>query len=354
MSELVNRPGVTVVIPCFNQARFLPAAVASVRRQHYQPVECIVVNDGSTDDTATVVSQLGVRVLEQSNSGLAEARNAGLAAARSELIIFLDADDELLPDAVARAAAALASDHVAAAVVGRCQVMDAAGGPLPAPHKPVNPSNLYEEWLSTNFAWTPGAAMFRRRALEEIAGFPPGLGPAADYAVYLRLARAGQVRFLAEELVRYRQHATSMSRDPALMLRATLAVLRGEERAAPPSLRPQFRRGRKSWCDWYGEQIVDLLRSEWLAGGPRRVQVRAVLTLVRHCPGVARRHVARKSGRGTRLRSGSCSDAAFALYYRAAAAGGALTWRSCWLTCGAGSGRPRAWQTFSALKGSTA
>ena len=139
MSELVNRPGVTIVIPCFNQARYLPAAVASVRSQHYQPVECIVVNDGSTDDTAAVVSQLGARVLEQSNRGLAEARNAGLAAARSELIIFLDADDELLPDAVARAAAALASDHVAAAVVGRCQVMDAAGGPLPAAHRPSIP-----------------------------------------------------------------------------------------------------------------------------------------------------------------------------------------------------------------------
>lgn len=292
-----DRPTVSVVLPCFNQARFLPAAVASVRIQHYQPVECIVVNDGSTDDTATVASKLGVRVLEQSNRGVSEARNAGLAAARSDLIVFLDADDELLPDAIALGAEALASDPMCAAVVGLCQVMDAAGGPLPAFHNQIDPLNLYAEWLCTNFVWTPGAATFRKRALEDIGGFPSGVGPAADYAVYLRFARVGRVRFIAEDFVRYRQHETSMSRDPALMLRATLAVLHQESRAAPPSLDSHFRRGRKRWRNWYGEQIVDRLRSDWHAGRRGRVQVRAVWTLLRHCPSVALRHAARNAGR---------------------------------------------------------
>ena len=88
-----------------------------------------------------------------------------------DLVVFLDADDELLPDAVALGAEALATDPVRAAVVGRCQVMDAAGRPLAAIHDPVDPSNLYEEWLSRNFVWTPGAAIFRRRALEGSEGF---------------------------------------------------------------------------------------------------------------------------------------------------------------------------------------
>jgi glycosyltransferase involved in cell wall biosynthesis len=257
----------------------------------------MVVNDGSTDDTADVASTLGIRVCEQSHRGVSEARNAGLAAARSDLVVFLDADDELLPDAVARGAKALAAEPIAAAVVGRCQVMDAAGGYLPAFHSPVDPANLYQEWLSRNFVWTPGAAMFRKRALEEIGGFPSGLGPAADYAVYLRLARTGRVRFIAEDLVRYRQHETSMSRDPALMLRATLAVLRRESRDAPASLRSSVRRGRKAWCEWYGEQIVDRLRADWRAGRRGGNQVRAVATLLRHSPPVALRHLARKAGR---------------------------------------------------------
>jgi glycosyltransferase involved in cell wall biosynthesis len=298
MREPAERPAVTVVIPCFNQARFLPAAVASVRAQHHPSVECIVVNDGSTDDTAVVASGLGVRVVEQPrNTGLSEARNAGLAAVRSDLVVFLDADDELLPQATALAASALASDPMSAAVVGRCQVMDANGRPLPSFHNRVDPSNLYEQWLSQNFVWTPGAAMFRRRALEEIGGFPSGVGWAADYAVYLRLARTGRVRFIAEDLVRYRQHPTSMSSDPASMLRATLTVLSRERREAPASMRRSFSRGRRNWCAWYGEQIVERLRADWRAGRRGPAEVRAILTLVRHCPTLFARHVARKTGR---------------------------------------------------------
>jgi glycosyltransferase involved in cell wall biosynthesis len=297
MPDGPDRPTVSVVIPCFNQARFLAAAVDSVRSQRSPGLECIVVNDGSTDDTAVVAAALGVRVVEQANRGLSEARNAGLAAARGDLVVFLDADDELLPDAIERGATALASDPIPAAVVGRCQVMDAAGSPLPAVHADVDRSNLYEEWLSRNFVWTPGAAMFRRRALEEIGGFPPGLGPAADYAVYLRLARTGLVRLVGDDVVRYRQHQAGMSRDPALMLRATLAVLRRESHEAPPSRRRLVRRGRERWCEWYGEQIVDRLRTDWRAHRRGVVQVRAAALLVRHCPRVAARHVARKARR---------------------------------------------------------
>ena len=297
MTDVRDRPVVTVVIPCFNQGRFLATAVASVRTQHYLHVECIVVNDGSADDTAAVASRLGVRILQQSNKGVSEARNAGLAAARSDHVVFLDADDELLPDAVALGAQALASNPTAAAVVGRCQVMDAAGDPLPAFNHQVDPSNLYEEWLSRNFVWTPGAAMFRRRALEEIGGFPSDVGPAADYAVYLRFARTNRIRFIAEDVVRYRQHQTSMSRDPALMLRTTLAVLREERRAAPPSMRSRVDLGRQSWCDWYGEQMVDRLRADWHAGYRGVAQMRTAVTLMRHCPGVAFRHVVPKAGR---------------------------------------------------------
>ena len=295
MPHIGDPSAVTVVIPCFNQARFLPAAVASVRAQDYGGVECVVVNDGSTDDTAAVAAKLGVHVLYQSNTGVSEARNAGLAAVRSGLVVFLDADDELLSGAIARGVEALGSDPGAVAVVGRCQVMDAEGRTQPAVHSRVDPSNLYTEWVSRNFVWAPGAAMFRKQALAEIGGFPSGLGPAADYAVYLRLARTGRVRFIAEDLVRYRQHETSMSRDPALMLRATLAVLRRERHEAPASLRGSLTRGRRSWCEWYGEQIVGRLRADWRAGRRGRLQVRAAMTLVRHCPRVALRHIARKT-----------------------------------------------------------
>jgi glycosyltransferase involved in cell wall biosynthesis len=285
---------VTVVIPCFNQARFLPAAVSSVRAQHHPSVDCIVVNDGSTDDTATVAAALGVRVIEQANAGVSAARNAGLAATAGEIVIFLDADDELLPQAASLAVAALEAAPEAAAVVGRCQVIDEEGSPQPADHRPIDTSRLYEEWLSGNFVWAPAAAAFRTQALQEAGGFPEGLGPAADYAVYLRLARSGAVRVITSEVARYRRHDESMSRDPALMLRATLSVLRREIREAPVSLRRAIGAGRRCWCDWYGEQIVSRIRSDLHAGTVSSSTIRAGVTLVRHCPRVALRHVKHK------------------------------------------------------------
>jgi hypothetical protein len=289
-------PAVTVVIPCFNQAQYLGDAIRSVRAQLRQPVHCIVVDDGSTDETVLVASSLGVQLIQQPNRGVSEARTAGLAAARTEFVVFLDADDELLPDAIPLGVDALTVNAGAAAVVGRCQPMDSSGRQMEASYEDIDTADLYGQWLSRNFVWTPGAAMFRRAALQSIGGFPAGLGPAADYGVYLQLARAGRVVVLPKVLVRYRQHELSMSRDPALMLRATLEVLRRESRAgAGRPLRRRIRDGRSVWCKWYAEQIVDRLRKDWHAGLRGRSQLRAAATLLRHCPRVVLRHAARKA-----------------------------------------------------------
>jgi glycosyltransferase involved in cell wall biosynthesis len=301
MTDREARPTVTVVIPCFNQARFLSGAVASVRGQRHHPVECIVVNDGSTDDTVSVARALGVHLIDQPNRGVSSARNAGLAAARSDYVVFLDADDELLPDAVAVGAAALDSDPALAAVFGRCQEMTADGHALESTvHNQVDPSRLYEDWLTRNFVWTPGAAIFRKQVLLETGGFPAWLNSAADYELYLRFARTQRVRFVANELVRYRRYETSMSRDPATMLRATLAVLHREGREAPPELRSRVAEGRRSWRDYYGDQIVDRLRADWRAGQLGMAHLQAVGTLVRHSPGVVLRHFVRKASRVVR------------------------------------------------------
>lgn len=97
------KPTVSVIIPCFNQGRFLPDAIHSLINQTYENWECIIINDGSIDDTATVAAGLAktdarLQVINQSNQGLCAARNAGLIVARGEMIQFLDADDNLEKD----------------------------------------------------------------------------------------------------------------------------------------------------------------------------------------------------------------------------------------------------------------
>ena len=94
-------PLVSVVIPCWNQARFLGEAIQSVLRQTYGNTEIIVVDDGSSDETSIVARSFpGVRCIGQKNGGLASARNTGLSASRGDYVIFLDADDRLLPIAI--------------------------------------------------------------------------------------------------------------------------------------------------------------------------------------------------------------------------------------------------------------
>jgi glycosyltransferase involved in cell wall biosynthesis len=101
------QPRVSIVVPAFNASRFVEAAIGSVRAQTATEWEAIIVDDGSTDDTAAVVRRAAgadprIRLICQPNSGTAVARNAGAAAARSEWLLFLDADDLLLPEYLER------------------------------------------------------------------------------------------------------------------------------------------------------------------------------------------------------------------------------------------------------------
>jgi glycosyltransferase involved in cell wall biosynthesis len=112
-------PTVSVVIPCHNQARFLPDAVASLFAQTHSEWECVVVNDGSTDETATVADSLAggdhrIRVVHQSNRGLPGARNVGLSLATGRYVQFLDADDLLEPDKLRAQVSALSSTQALA------------------------------------------------------------------------------------------------------------------------------------------------------------------------------------------------------------------------------------------------
>src|SRR5689334_21473917 len=99
-----ERPNVSVVIPTYNRAAFLPAAIDSALSQSYPPCEILVVDDGSTDHTADVVAayRARVRLIAQSNQGTAAGRNAGVAASSGAYVAFLDSDDLWLPHKLER------------------------------------------------------------------------------------------------------------------------------------------------------------------------------------------------------------------------------------------------------------
>jgi glycosyltransferase involved in cell wall biosynthesis len=285
----------SVVIPSYNHARFLDQAILSALAQRCAVTEVIVVDDGSTDDTTGVArGYREVRLIRQAHSGVSHARNAGLGASRCEWIVFLDADDILLPDAVATGAGYLASNPEALLAAGRCRLIDRDGAELAAHWAPPVSCAHYRALLSTNFIWTPGAAVMRRSAVLASGGFCPDHPAAADYALYLRLARCGRLICHDRHVAMYRLHGANMSQDAVEMLRATLAVLRAERPFVPRELAPEYHESIRSWKDYYGDQIVDSLRESIRTPGGAARAARLGAALLRYHPRGFFRHVGRK------------------------------------------------------------
>lgn len=301
---------VSVVIPCYNQARYLPEAIDSVDAGA-RSVEVIVVDDGSTDGTAGVAASFAhVRTIRQENQGLAAARNTGLAHARGRYVLFLDADDRLLPGAVECGARAL-DDHPACAMTyGRCVMMGPDGHPWPTPRVPRVDRDHHAALLRQNVIWMPAMAMFRREALAQVGGFARGFDAAADYDLYLRVTRRWPAHDHGVRVAAYRRHAANMSGNASRMLRETLAVM---QRHLPsnPEVAEAWPEGCRAWRDFYGTQLVEEIRAH-LRQRETVAALRKTLTLARFHPSRVVRELARKAHlaavrrrRGLRLSSPS-------------------------------------------------
>jgi glycosyltransferase involved in cell wall biosynthesis len=277
-------PAACVVIPCYNQGHFLGEAIASALRQTLPPLDVVVVDDGSIDATAEIAGRHpGVRCVRQPNRGLPAARNAGLGVARGEYVVFLDADDRLLPGALQAGAAALAARPDAAFAVGRTRRIDAEGRPLPSPSRPRVDTDHYTSLVRRCWITMPATVTYRRAALMAVGGFDETFRHAEDYELYLRLARRYPIVDHHEEVAEYRQHGDSHSRHAEPMLVATLRVLRAHRpgRRATPEHRAAYR--ARENAVWYFERLLDTVRADlrarrWRAAG------HALLVFGRHLP----------------------------------------------------------------------
>lgn len=169
---------ISVIIPVYNGAAFLAEALASVRDQAYTPLEIIVIDDGSTDQTAQIVQMLGddIRYLYQQNQGPAAARNAGLAVAQGELIAFLDADDLWPADKLAQQLPWLTATPDTAIVWGHSQI---------CPYKEA----AAREFPSLEPNWMPllGSTLCRKEVFQQVGGFEPTLRYGEDVDWFIRL-----------------------------------------------------------------------------------------------------------------------------------------------------------------------
>lgn len=190
-SEAVaGAPRVSVVIPTFNRADNVQRAVASALAQTESDLEVIVVDDGSTDDTAARFNDLPprVRYIRQPNGGASRARNTGLRAARGELIALLDSDDEWLPEKLALQLAAMGDKYVASAC--RHVHVNADGSRQDKPELlPGRDNHLFRD-LYNNLSLKTSSLVFRRHLLDKIGLFNERFPISNDWDFFLRLARA--------------------------------------------------------------------------------------------------------------------------------------------------------------------
>jgi hypothetical protein len=209
---------VSVIVPTYNAARTLAATLASATAQTVREIEIIVVDDGSTDATAHVLSQSAateprLRVITQVNAGVSTARNAGIAAARASIVAFLDADDLWPAHHLETHLAALAEDPVLDLSFGAARYIDANGTCVGASRPQLEHLDA-ETLLVSNPTTTTSTWVARRSAFARAGLFDVVLKRSEDQAWLVRAALAGLgIRGTDRSVVDYRISNTGLASD---------------------------------------------------------------------------------------------------------------------------------------------
>ena len=242
----------------------------------------------------------GVRLIRQPNQGLAAARNTGWRAADSRFVVFLDADDRLLPDALATNLRHFDAQPECAFVYGGYQWIDSGGRPLRTVPSRAIGVDAYEGFLRGNQIGMHATVMYRRECIEEAGGFDEQLKACEDYDLYLRIARGHRVASNPVCIAEYRRHDSNMSGNLPLMLHSALSVLRRQHPnlTGAPHWATAYRQGLRHRKDFYvtaqlGRAWRDLRRREFRA--PAMISMVQVFGLAPDAfPRVGLRGLARK------------------------------------------------------------
>lgn len=213
-----GNPLVSVIIPTYNRGWILPEAIDSVLVQEFTNFELIVVDDGSTDNTASILDRYGkdIHVIRQTNQGVSAARNSGIRHAKGELISFLDSDDLWLPRKLLRQTAFFeAAPHVLICQTEEIWVRNGCR---------VNPKNRHQKPSGDIFSRSlhlclvsPSAVMMRRTLFDDIGLFDEQYPACEDYDLWLRISSRHPVSLIDEPLIIKRGgHKDQLSRQPSL------------------------------------------------------------------------------------------------------------------------------------------
>lgn len=203
---------ISVVIPAYNAAEFLPRCLKSVFAQTLAPEEVIVVDDGSSDNTAAVAAELGAKVIRRQNGGTSAAKNTGIQAATGDWIALLDADDIWMADKLQQQVALIGSDTVL--VYTGIREFDDRGT---RDYTFVHPRAL-KVTLRYSTSIKTSSVIVRRQAVMQNGGFREDILACEDWEMFVRLQRMGSFEAVPDPLTHYYVYPNSLSADPERML----------------------------------------------------------------------------------------------------------------------------------------
>ncbi|MBI4349615.1 MAG: glycosyltransferase [Elusimicrobia bacterium] len=210
-----------MIVPAFNAAPTIGASIRSIIAQTYQPIEIVVVDDGSTDGTADVARSFGgaIRCIVQANAGDAAARNTGIAASTGTYVAFLDADDLWLPEKLAAQVAVMERDlSIGATQCGAVHV-DAALQPLEVRRCQPGRMTTMDVLRFRDLHALSSSLVVRRACLERIGPIDLSVRGKDEWDLAIRLARHCGLWSVPDALVLFRIHRSSMSRRVAYVVR---------------------------------------------------------------------------------------------------------------------------------------
>jgi glycosyltransferase involved in cell wall biosynthesis len=215
-----KRPDVSVVVTCYNYAKYLDGCLGSVFAQTYEDYEVIVVDDGSTDETPEVMQKYTdmpkLGYIRQKNGGQARAKNRGIESARGRFIAFLDADDLWEPEKLS-AQMTLFSNPSTGVVYSRARYIDTYGAPLrfqPSGQYLMPRSGRVSRWLFMDNFVPFSSSVVRRECFNMYGVFDESLAMGIDWDLWLRLSVGFEFDFVDRPLLAYRVgHPGQMSKN---------------------------------------------------------------------------------------------------------------------------------------------
>jgi glycosyltransferase involved in cell wall biosynthesis len=265
---LISQPKVSVIIPCYNQGKYLSKAIESVVNQTYRQFEIIVVDDGSDDDTKTVAGRYDqVVYIYQNNQGLAAARNTGIKHCTGSFLVFLDSDDWLIPEALDINISCIRNQSHLALVSGSYMLFYERENKVRKVIQKVNSDN-YIHMLQGNYIGMIATVMFQKWVFD-IFQYDTSLKVCEDYDLYLKILR----RFPAvqhEKLIAvYRMHDKNLSGNHVRMLNTALTLLDSQKAFTKSEIElTALQNGHSSWKYFYSEEMYKDLIHQLFNGLP--------------------------------------------------------------------------------------